>query len=133
MKRSAWRRDAASLVSRAARGLRGFGQGISAGMTLKRPLPSGSLAIIALAACTSAQAAYSNLFLFGDSLSDSGNNAAVLDYVIGPAVPPPDGPLPPGTLRTPVPTADNSFIPAYPYAYPSPALPLSGRYSNGKV
>lgn len=133
MKSSAWRRDAVSLVSGAARGLYDFGQGISARMTLKTLLPSWSLAIVALAACTSAQAAYSNLFLFGDSLSDSGNNAAVLDYVIGPAVPPPDGPVPPGTLRTPLPTHDNSFIPSYPYAYPSPALPLSGRYSNGKV
>jgi outer membrane lipase/esterase len=102
-------------------------------MTLQRPLPNWLLTIVALAACTSAQAGYSNLFLFGDSLSDSGNNAAVLDYVIGPAVPPPDGPVPPGTLRTPVPTLNNSFVATYPYAYPSPALPLSGRYSNGKV
>ena len=75
------------------------------------------LGIVCIAAWTSAQAGYSNLFLFSDSLSDTGNNAFVFD-VVGAA----------GTLRTPVPTADNSFIPTYPYA-----TPVGGRYSNGAI
>ena len=75
------------------------------------------LGIVCIAAWTSAQAGYSNLFLFSDSLSDTGNNAFVFD-VVGAA----------GTLRTPVPTTDNSFIPTYPYA-----TPVGGRYSNGAI
>lgn len=59
--------------------------------------------------------AYSNLFVFGDSLADSGNNAIVFDSLSGV----------PGALRTPVPIADPYLIPSYPYA--------SGRYSNGPV
>lgn len=61
---------------------------------------------------------YTGLVVFGESLSDSGNNAIVFDYVLGP-------PLPAGTLRTPVPIPSPSFIPDFPYA--------SGRYSNGPV
>jgi len=82
------------------------------------------LSIVCIAASTGAQAGYSNLFLFSDSLSDTGNNAFVFD-VVGAAGTPP---LPPGTLRTPVPTTDNSFIPTYPYA-----TAVGGRYSNGAV
>src|SRR5690348_16918677 len=52
--------------------------------------------------------AYSNLYVFGDSLSDSGNNALVL----APNV-------------TPTPISGNSFIPTFPYA--------SGHYTNGPV
>lgn len=59
--------------------------------------------------------AYSNLFVFGDSLADSGNNALVFDSLSGS----------PGVLRTPVPISDPYLIPSYPYA--------SGRYSNGPV
>jgi outer membrane lipase/esterase len=51
--------------------------------------------------------AYSDLFVFGDSLSDTGNNAVLLG-------------TDPGQVIT-----DNSYIPTYPYA--------SGRYSNGEV
>ena len=83
----------------------------------------GLLALTCLVGGSGAQAGYSKLFLFGDSLSDAGNNAFVFDYVIGP----PLG-LPPGTLRTPVPTPDNSFVPSLPYA-----TPVGGRYSNGPV
>lgn len=61
---------------------------------------------------------YTGLVVFGESLSDSGNNAFVFDNVLGP-------PLPAGTLRTPVPIPSPSFIPDFPYA--------SGRYSNGPV
>ncbi len=59
-------------------------------------------------ASSGAYAGYSNLFIFGDSLSDSGNNAIVL----APNV-------------TPVPISGNSFIPTFPYA--------SGHYTNGPV
>jgi phospholipase/lecithinase/hemolysin len=55
-----------------------------------------------------AGAEFSNLFVFGDSLSDSGNNAVAL----APNV-------------TPVPISGNSFIPIFPYA--------SGRYTNADV
>jgi phospholipase/lecithinase/hemolysin len=55
-----------------------------------------------------AVAGYSSLYVFGDSLSDSGNNAIVL----APNV-------------TPVPIPGNAFIPTFPYA--------SGRYTNGRV
>lgn len=54
---------------------------------------------------------YSNVFVFGDSLSDSGNNAIVIDAVAG-------------GLRTPVPLANLDVSP-FPYA--------SNRYSNGPV
>jgi phospholipase/lecithinase/hemolysin len=61
---------------------------------------------------------FTGLVVFGDSLSDSGNNALVFDNVLGP-------PLPAGTLRTPVPIPGPDFVPTYPYA--------SGRYTNGPV
>jgi outer membrane lipase/esterase len=57
---------------------------------------------------SSALAGYSNLFVFGDSLSDSGNNAVVLAPNI-----------------TPVPISGNSFIPTFPYS--------SGHYTNALV
>jgi phospholipase/lecithinase/hemolysin len=78
--------------------------------------------IVTSALSTGASAAYSSLFIFGDSLSDTGNNAFVFD-VVGAS----QG-IPPGTLRTPVPTPDNTFIPTYPYA-----TSVGGRYSNGSV
>jgi len=64
--------------------------------------------LVCLVSSSNAYAGYSNLFIFGDSLSDSGNNAVVL----APAV-------------TPVPISGNSFIPTFPYA--------SGHYTNGSV
>jgi outer membrane lipase/esterase len=66
------------------------------------------VALVCLVSPTNAFAGYSGLYIFGDSLSDSGNNAVVL----APNV-------------TPVPIAGNSFIPTYPYA--------SGRYTNGQT
>lgn len=57
---------------------------------------------------------YSALYVFGDSLADSGNNAAFFDSITAP-----------GALRTPTPLAGPD-IPSYPY------LP-SNTYSNGKV
>lgn len=70
---------------------------------------------IACAFPGSARADYLNLFAFGDSLADSGNNAAVLDILSGS----------PGSLRTATPIPSPTFIPDYPY--------VSNRYSNGPV
>lgn len=62
-------------------------------------------------------APYSAIYVFGDSLSDGGNNAAAFDAA--------NAPLPPGTVRTPAPFVGQGFIPSAPYA--------SNRYSNGPV
>lgn len=69
---------------------------------------------LAAAACWSTAASalpYSNIYVFGDSLADSGNNALVFDAGFG-------------GLRTPVPLAGPT-IPSAPYG--------SDRYSNGPV
>jgi len=66
------------------------------------------LALGCLVTATTHATAYSALYIFGDSLSDSGNNAIVLA---------------PNT--TPVPISGNDFIPSFPYA--------SGHYTNGPV
>ena len=73
-----------------------------------RFLLAAVLALGCLATATTHATAYSALYIFGDSLSDSGNNAIVLA---------------PNT--TPVPISGNDFIPTFPYA--------SGRYTNGPV
>jgi outer membrane lipase/esterase len=65
-------------------------------------------AFVFLLPLSAARAGYSNLFVFGDSLSDSGNNAIVLA---------------PGV--TPVPISGNDFVPTFPYA--------SGHYTNDQV
>jgi outer membrane lipase/esterase len=75
---------------------------------MKRSLLGWLCVVICLVSPSGASAGYSNLFVFGDSLSDSGNNAVVL----APNV-------------TPVPISGNSFIPTFPYA--------SGHYTNGQV
>ncbi len=97
-----------------------FQQIRAAAMVVKKRMRNGLLAVACLAVSAGAQAGYSNLFLFGDSLSDTGNNAFVFD-VVGAS----QG-YPPGTLRTPMVTPDNSFIPTYPYS-------ASNVYSNGPV
>lgn len=74
------------------------------------------LLIGALLAAPASALAYSDLVVFGDSLSDSGNNAFVFDHAFG---------QPPGTLRTATPIADPVLIPITPYA--------SDRYTNGPV
>ena len=66
------------------------------------------IALVCFICPQSGFAGYSSLYVFGDSLSDSGNNAVVL----APNV-------------TPVPITGNAFIPTYPYA--------SGHYTNGEV
>ena len=79
----------------------------------------GAIAALLITAAPSAFAAlYSSIYVFGDSLSDVGNNALVFDALGAPA--------PAGTLRTPGPAPClPDFIPTCPYA--------SNRYSNGPV
>ena len=78
------------------------------GTTLSRSRLGWLVALVCLVSPTNAFAGYSGLYIFGDSLSDSGNNAVVLVPNV-----------------TPVPISGNSFIPTYPYA--------SGRYTNGQT
>ena len=66
------------------------------------------VALAVLIASSGAQAAYTDLFFFGDSLTDSGNNA----FALAPEV-------------TEVPIPGNTFIPTFPYA--------SGTYSDSQV
>jgi len=76
---------------------------------VKQRLAAWLLCLACLVAPTLAQGAlFSNIFFFGDSLSDSGNNFLVL-----------------GGATTPVPIANNSFVPTFPYA--------STHYTNDKV
>jgi len=75
---------------------------------VKRPVAASIFAFVLLTPLSGALAGYSSLFVFGDSLSDSGNNAVVL----APSV-------------TPVPISGNSFIPIFPYAF--------GQYTNAHV
>lgn len=82
-----------------------------------RSFTLGAVLVAALSSPLAALAlpSYTNLFVFGDSLADSGNNALVLDGLAGP-----------GVLRTSTPTDPaKPLIPDYPYA--------SNRYSNGPV
>ena len=65
------------------------------------------LLVLAAAAPWGASWAYGDWVLFGDSLSDTGNNAILLGIDAGQVI------------------VDNSYVPTYPYA--------SGRYSNGEV
>ncbi len=74
---------------------------------------------LTLVSGTASALPYSNLVIFGDSLTDSGNNAIVIDTQLAPPG------TPPGTLRTPTPIDSSAFIPSFPYA--------SDRYSNGAV
>ena len=84
--------------------------------SLKTLLFTGTLlAAQLLPSVAFASPSYSNLFVFGDSLADSGNNAIVFDVLSGV----------PGALRTTTPIADPVLIPTYPYA--------TNRYSNGPV
>jgi len=73
------------------------------------PLPSmiRVLAAAALVLAGASAQAYSSLIVFGDSLSDSGNNAQVLGTAPGQGI------------------TGNSYVPTLPYA--------SGTYSNGAV
>jgi phospholipase/lecithinase/hemolysin len=83
----------------------------------------------------SAQGApFSNLFIFGDSLSDTGNNAIVFDNTPQNLLP---TPVPPNR-RTPLPIPNLftglGLVPTYPYPTKTftPAVPFD-RYTNGFV
>lgn len=65
------------------------------------------LGLVAAVAAPLPASAYSDWFVFGDSLSDTGNNAIALGIDAGQVI------------------TGNTYIPTYPYA--------SGRYSNGAV
>jgi outer membrane lipase/esterase len=90
--------------------------------------------IIALTATAAHALPYSNIYIFGDSLSDSGNNYLVFQNA--PAFPPPlnglnavPTPRPDPVITTPTPLPSSGFIPSFPYA---PAAPYPfGTYSNG--
>lgn len=71
-------------------------------------------AILSLSMAASGLPLFSSLFVFGDSLADTGNSAIVLGTLYGPGA---------ARSSTPIPAAD--FIPDYPYT--------SNRYSNGPV
>ncbi len=88
--------------------------------SLKRFLLTTAVAAAALASLP-AQAAYGGLVIFGDSLSDSGNNFIAIS-----AAPPPGTPIPPITPNAAI--ANNSFIPALPFQ--GAPIPV---YSNGPV
>jgi outer membrane lipase/esterase len=75
----------------------------------------GTAVAAATLASLPAQAGYQGLIIFGDSLSDSGNNALALAPNVTPAA---------GIVN-------NSFIPTFPYAAAAP-YPF-GVYSNGPV
>src|SRR5713101_3643562 len=77
-------------------------------MSMKRLFFGWLSALIGLVSPSNANAGYSGLYVFGDSLSDSGNNAAILFPKL-----------------TPVPISGNTYTPIFPYA--------SGRYTNGEV
>src|SRR5688572_33150549 len=76
-------------------------------------LPYVMLAFGSLLPLTAAALPFNSLVVFGDSLSDAGNNAWMFDNVIGPPT------------RTPVPISTPVFIPTQPYD--------AARYSNGPV
>lgn len=72
-----------------------------------------ALALLVLLAGGVQAAPFSSLVVFGDSLSDTGNNALFFDTAVEPG------------LRTAVPIPSPDFVPTFPYA--------SDRYSNGPV
>jgi phospholipase/lecithinase/hemolysin len=77
-------------------------------MSEKGSLFAAFLMVSIWISASDADAGFSSLYVFGDSLSDSGNNAVVFA---------------PNVTRVPIP--GNSFIPTFPYA--------SGRYTNAEV
>jgi outer membrane lipase/esterase len=73
----------------------------------RRALPALTLATVALASLPAAASPYTSMVVFGDSLSDNGNNASF-------------GLINPGQVIT-----GNTYVPSFSYA--------SGTYSNGPV
>src|SRR3954453_3014417 len=82
--------------------------GSGTGMPEKGSLFPAFLMVSIWISASDAHAGFSSLYVFGDSLSDSGNNAVVFEPKV-----------------TPVPIPGNSFIATFPYA--------SGRYTNAEV
>jgi len=83
----------------------------------------GSLALLACASGTAQ--AYTGLYIFGDSLSDTGNNALVIDALLGGA-------------RTPVPIPNaftgGGLVARLPFQASAPVPGLTfDRYSNGRI
>jgi outer membrane lipase/esterase len=72
-----------------------------------RVLPAFTLAALALASLPAAAGPYTSLVVFGDSLSDNGNNALTIGTQSGQPI-------------------TNTYVPTFPYA-------TSGVYSNGPV
>lgn len=81
---------------------------------IRRTLLRAALVCVGLLPVTAFAFPFSDLFIFADSLGDTGNNAAVFDSLAPPNMP---------RTSTPIPTPD--FVPLFPYD--------SGRYSNGPV
>ena len=77
---------------------------------LKRQIAAAACVVASLLIAPASAGAYSNIYFFGDSVSDSGNVALAIGY--------PNG--------VPQVVTGNDYIPDYPY-YPS------GRFSNGPV
>ena len=72
-----------------------------------RLLPFAAVTAFSLAALPASASIYNSLVVFGDSLSDSGNNAVVIGSNAGQAI------------------SGNTYVPSFPYG--------SGVYSNGPV
>ncbi len=72
-----------------------------------RALPAFTLAAVAFASLPAAASPYTSLVVFGDSLSDNGNNALTIGTQAGQSI-------------------TNTYVPTFPYA-------TSGVYSNGPV
>lgn len=71
--------------------------------------------LIGIASIPATAAPFTGLIVFGDSLSDSGNNALAFDNTT----------TAPGATRTALPIPSPTFVPTFPYP--------SARYSNGPV
>jgi outer membrane lipase/esterase len=78
-------------------------------------LPAVLACLLGMASIPATAAPFTGLVVFGDSLSDAGNNALVFDNTIAA----------PGATRTALPIPSPAFVPTFPYP--------SARYSNGPV
>jgi len=75
--------------------------------SFSRLLAAGAIALVTLASLPAHAGPFSALYVFGDSLSDNGNNAALLGISAGQVI------------------TGNTYVPSLPYA--------AGTYSNGQV
>jgi outer membrane lipase/esterase len=81
--------------------------------SLRRLLAAGALVATCVVGAAAQASSFSGLVVFGDSLSDDGNNSIALSQ---------------GGLYPPNVIVGNTYIPTYPYAPPP-----TGTYSNGPV